>query len=249
MQIEWLSDASFRVGGQVFELSTDYSPESQLQPLRLLRDKAQLATIERVHQAINFKTVFEVGFFDGGSTLYYLERYGVDKVVATDIRGQALALDAALADARYGERLVVGYSVSQNDEAALARMATHFEGQPIDLIVDDASHIFEFSLATFEVLFPRLRPGGVYMLEDWGWAHHQGTQPGGQHYEHMKPYASLANLSIMIQLAMVSNPQLIESIEITASAAVIRKGEAAASDARLDLKSLCLSRGNDILLL
>jgi hypothetical protein len=65
----------------------------------------------------------------------------------------------------------------------------------------------------------------------------------------MKPYASLANLSIMIQLAMVSNPQLIESIEITASAAVIRKGEAAASDARLDLKSLCLSRGREMLLL
>jgi hypothetical protein len=41
----------------------------------------------------------------------------------------------------------------------------------LDLVVDDASHLLAPSTATFEMLFPRLRPGGLFLLEDWSEAH------------------------------------------------------------------------------
>ena len=44
-----------------------------------------------------------------------------------------------------------------------------FGKHPLDLVVDDASHLLEPSIASFNLLFPRLRPGGVYVLEDWSW--------------------------------------------------------------------------------
>ena len=36
-------------------------------------------------------------------------------------------------------------------------------------MIDDGSHLLEETRACFETLFPRLRKGGLYMLEDWNW--------------------------------------------------------------------------------
>ena len=37
---------------------------------------------------------------------------------------------------------------------------------PIDLVIDDASHIDEATLASFEVIFPRLKAGGLFIIRD-----------------------------------------------------------------------------------
>jgi hypothetical protein len=40
----------------------------------------------------------------------------------------------------------------------------------MNLVVDDASHTYEDTKASFETLFPLLQPGGIYAIEDWSWA-------------------------------------------------------------------------------
>ena len=40
---------------------------------------------------------------------------------------------------------------------------------PPDLIIDDASHLYSETKTSFETLFPQLRPGGLYIIEDWSW--------------------------------------------------------------------------------
>jgi demethylmacrocin O-methyltransferase len=40
-------------------------------------------------------------------------------------------------------------------------------GEP-DIIIDDGSHINEHVITTFELLFPRLKEGGIYIVEDTG---------------------------------------------------------------------------------
>ena len=37
-------------------------------------------------------------------------------------------------------------------------------------MIDDASHMYEHTKVSFETLFPLLRPGGQYIIEDWSWA-------------------------------------------------------------------------------
>ena len=46
----------------------------------------------------------------------------------------------------------------------------------IDLVVDDASHLYEQSKATFAMLFPMVNVGGEYILEDWAWSHRKRAQ-------------------------------------------------------------------------
>jgi MycE methyltransferase N-terminal len=69
----------------------------------------------------------------------------------------------------------------QGDPAYLGRLAN--EIGPLDIVIDDGSHINEHVVTSFKALFPRVRPGGLYVIEDvltafWpGWGGHDGPQP------------------------------------------------------------------------
>ena len=43
-----------------------------------------------------------------------------------------------------------------------------FNGQ-LDLVIDDASHLYTETKKSFEILFPLLKAGGLYVIEDWSW--------------------------------------------------------------------------------
>lgn len=38
--------------------------------------------------------------------------------------------------------------------------------QDLDIIIDDGSHKLEHQIKSFEILFPKLLPGGIYIIED-----------------------------------------------------------------------------------
>ena len=63
------------------------------------------------------------------------------------------------------------WRTDQRDRDKLeAIVAAEFDG-PLDLVLDDASHLFVPTRTSFELLFPRLAPGGLYVIEDWAWEH------------------------------------------------------------------------------
>lgn len=53
---------------------------------------------------------------------------------------------------------------SQDDKNFLMGMINDI-GNPT-IIIDDASHMNKFTIASFEILFPLLQPGGLYCIED-----------------------------------------------------------------------------------
>ena len=53
---------------------------------------------------------------------------------------------------------------SQADEVFLRKV--YSEIGPVDIIIDDGSHINEHVISTFKVLFPLLKDGGIYVGED-----------------------------------------------------------------------------------
>lgn len=53
---------------------------------------------------------------------------------------------------------------SQDDPNFLASLVNKY-GAP-DLVIDDASHVNKLTIRTFEILFPMLKPGGLYFCED-----------------------------------------------------------------------------------
>mmetsp|Transcript_80860 Transcript_80860/g.261854 ORF Transcript_80860/g.261854 Transcript_80860/m.261854 type:complete len:328 (+) Transcript_80860:48-1031(+) len=57
------------------------------------------------------------------------------------------------------------YYMDQSDEVALKALSKH-EPQGWDVIIDDGSHVPAHQIISFQALFPMLRPGGLYVVED-----------------------------------------------------------------------------------
>jgi hypothetical protein len=84
-------------------------------------------------------------------------------------------------------RIATYWGVDQGDAATLRSIVDKEFSGPLDLVIDDASHLYAPTKASFETLFPLLRPGGLYIIEDWAWAH----WPAAQSPTHRSPSAPI----------------------------------------------------------
>ncbi len=64
----------------------------------------------------------------------------------------------------FSERRIDIRQCDQTDADALLRLSNEYGG--FDIIIDDGSHLNEHVIKTFRVLFPLLRPNGIYVVED-----------------------------------------------------------------------------------
>lgn len=104
--------------------------------------------------------LLEIGVYKGGSLLLWRDYFP---------RGTIVGIDAKLpAGMVSGDRIHL-FEGSQADTAFLSRVAGATAPDGFDIIIDDASHVGELTRRAFWHLFDRhLKPGGLYIIEDWG---------------------------------------------------------------------------------
>jgi hypothetical protein len=119
--------------------------------------EASLRLIER----LDARRIVELGIAQGGSIALFAG-YATDaQLVALDFSTERIEpLDAHLADAGLVDRVHLAYGVDQSDRAAVLAAIEPLGPEPLDLVLDDASHRYAETVASFDLLFPRLRPGG-----------------------------------------------------------------------------------------
>lgn len=69
------------------------------------------------------------------------------------------------------------YAGDQSDTALLKTLVDRHG--PFDLVIDDGSHIASHICISFDALFPAVRPGGWYVIEDLETAYRTGMYEGG----------------------------------------------------------------------
>ena len=90
-------------------------------------------------------------------------------------RAQIAAID--LYDkSRLSRGRVEVFQGSQIDAAVLDMLGRHFAG--FDIIIDDGSNLNEHQIRSFEILFPHLRKGGLYIVEDTQTSYWEGFGGG-----------------------------------------------------------------------
>ena len=116
-------------------------------------------------------TLFEVGVWFGGSAAFWLQALGLHRLVGIDIQKPLGTeyFDRYVAESK--GRLKIYWDVDQADRTHLREIAQQDLPQGVDMVVDDGAHLYSPTLAAFEALFPVLRPGGFYFIEDWAWHH------------------------------------------------------------------------------
>lgn len=111
---------------------------------------------ERIVQAHRERpvTLLEIGVFRGASLAAWEEFFEQGTIVGVDI-------NPACAQFAGGRRHVeIG---SQADRAVLVSLMDRWQPH---IVIDDGSHLADHVIFTFETVFPRLRGGGVYIIED-----------------------------------------------------------------------------------
>ena len=100
--------------------------------------------------------MFEIGVAQGGSLDMWNRYFGpYAQIVGIDINPDCKRLESDQISIRIGD---------QADAAFLGQLIEEF-GHP-DVVIDDGSHRMSDISNTFEFLYPKLSPNGVYFVED-----------------------------------------------------------------------------------
>lgn len=223
--LEWLSDDRFRTKNFTFKCSTDdFSIETTDETVAFLKGYSMISLYEE-YLPETVDRVFELGFFHGGMPLLLADALQTQKVVAIDYALPSDALKRHVERADMTRRVKFYGRTMQDDVVSLRNILdSEFGNSPHDLITDDCSHEYAQTKASFEGTFGYLRPGGQFIIEDWGWAHWpSGDWQTDESYFNGRP--ALTNLLFEILMTHATAPGIISRIEVPSPAfAVITRG-------------------------
>jgi predicted O-methyltransferase YrrM len=246
--LEWINDWRFRISGAEFVMTIDqhelHTIQSSSESFLLGKNRQMVEDIVKLRDASNIKNIVDIGIFKGGSVALYALLFEPKKLVAIEYMSDRMKpLDDFICSRGLEQSVKSYYGVDQSDTPSVSKiMKSEFSGQDIDLVVDDASHLYPQTRESFQTLFPALRPGGVYIIEDWGWAHWAGDI--WQKSEAFPAGApSLTNMLIEIAMLCASRPDIVASLEIQQSVIRVIRGSARLGLGKLQLDKECLNRG------
>lgn len=107
---------------------------------------------------LNKLNFLELGVREGWSLKMWHEYFQNGLIYGIDNNMEGKCPDS------FNEERVIFKLCSQDDEEFLTNLSNEVGG--FDIIIDDASHISPLSIKSFEILFPLLKPGGIYVIED-----------------------------------------------------------------------------------
>lgn len=256
--ISWHHDHLVEIDGVGFELGVDPSPASSPQRLRILKPRWMVEKYLRLIARERPARVLELGIYDGGSAALLALAARPQRLVAVDLAAAAPPLDQWLAapstPAPIRAAVRPFYGVDQADKARLgALLDAEFGAAPLDLAIDDASHLLEPTVASFEVVFPRLRPGGVFIVEDWATVHDiervllERPELLLQHSgKAVEPSTPLTRMLFEVILA-IAYTEVVADIHIARHWAEIRRGPASIDAATFALRDCYARRGAELL--
>lgn len=176
-------DRSMTLDGLVFRLDhyKDASPLPDDEAFGLLKLKGLVDEYEAFFKSrpIQPENVLELGMWDGGSLAFWYQCLKPRKLVGLDLKDRTDSpyFRKFVAERGLSERIKTHWRTNQADPRALrAIVHEEYDGE-LDLVFDDASHLYGPTKASFEILFPLIRPGGFYIIEDWAWMHWASFTP------------------------------------------------------------------------
>jgi len=231
-RLRWTSDTEFTLDGVRYSAM---ARQAEPDRLTIYKKRPEIERYEALLRDTTPRTILELGVFGGGSTALITQLAQPTKLVALEIKdARLLVLDAFIQKLGLDHIVSVYYGVDQADTTRLAQIVRNeFAGVPLDLVVDDASHLFDETRASFNALFPYLRPGGSYIVEDWSWPHRGLVFPNPR-YRAVTPVSAFA-----LELALVAacDESVIADVTLQRGLAIVRRGPAALDSATFDSSS------------
>jgi predicted O-methyltransferase YrrM len=224
--LHWQDNATFVIGGESITLDYELGGskrKSDASDFTMMKTRGFLDHYLQ-HSEEDFTRILEIGVYQGGSYVFLDQLFRPRKITAVELSQQPIpALDDYVF--RNRDRAQLRYGVSQDDATKLAGIIETDLGGEIDLVVDDASHFYDQTKASFRVAFPKVRPGGLYIIEDWSWSFQAPFQTPDHPWREAHSLANLV-VDLMEEMALQS---LIDEISVTPHMMKIRRSSAPAA--------------------
>jgi len=215
----------FSLGGENFVIEVGVPPKdrrpSTSEAFTIVKNEPYLGVYEDLASGFSPRSILELGIFQGGSYVFLDKLFKPRRMSAVEISPQPVA--PLLQYLSRTENRFVHFGTSQCDGEILGQIVLGELADELDLVVDDASHTYEETKKSFEFLFPLLRPGGIYAIEDWSWAHYPDYQSPDAPFS--KRHA-LSNL-LFEQIMLLGSTLLISEIRVWRFLYLIHKAKSA----------------------
>lgn len=99
-------------------------------------------------------TILEIGIYTGASLKMMEEFYGNPKIIGVDIESKT----------EYDNGHIKTLIADQSNRKQLLKVLDY--ASEFDIIIDDGGHTMEQQFRTIATLFPYVKKGGIYILED-----------------------------------------------------------------------------------
>ena len=246
-RIRWVTPEIAEIDGQRFLIAWgskdwDEMPESTAELFVLMKRPEMIEGYLRRFRRDRPRNIVEVGVFQGGSAAMLWQMCRPNRLVGIELASAPSDAVARFVAQRGADGLRVHWETDQADiPRVLGIVDQELGDEPIDLVLDDASHLYAQTKLSFEALFPRLRPGGTYLIEDWGWAHWAGSpwQDGDGPFGDQP---GMSNLIFELVMLAATRPDIVGSVDARFHHAEIVRGPAVL-DAPIVLRDLYAARG------
>jgi predicted O-methyltransferase YrrM len=227
--LHWESDENFTLDGVAY---ASMARNAEADRLSIFKARPAIEQYEALIRDTAPRTIVELGIFGGGSTALIAQLASPTKLVAIELsRARLAVLDRFIETRGLAQNVSAYFGVNQADTARLADIVQHeFAGEPLDLVIDDASHLFEETRTSFNALFPQVRPGGSYVIEDWSWPHRSYVFPNPS-YRAVVPVSAFA---LELALVAASDDRVIAGVTLQRGLAIVRRGPAEVDPATFD---------------
>ena len=103
--------------------------------------------------------LLEIGIYNGGSIKLWRDYFINANIFGTDIEYSQLAKETLKNE---NVTILLGDSTDENSTI----LKNNLTDEQFDIIIDDGNHSFEYQYKTLHNFFPKLKKGGMYIIED-----------------------------------------------------------------------------------
>ena len=233
---------TFKIGNINFKSTKDFNLKSKVEEIIILKPKHVLDKYIKMLPRKQNVTILDLGIHEAGSAIALCASHPTARVLGIDFKNKKY-LDDIISTHGLSNRIHLYHNIKQEDEDALREIIKKeciYNG--LDMIIDDCSHFYEETRASFEVLFPYLKRGGQYIIEDWNWAHAPGEYQTTKWID--KP--ALTNLIFELTILYGTGRSGIKEILLSGNSTILTKCSETNPANRLDIKNNVLMRNKKL---
>ncbi|WP_216600512.1 MULTISPECIES: class I SAM-dependent methyltransferase [unclassified Ruegeria] len=193
---------------------------------------------------LEVQNIVDIGVWQGGSVALLDSVFRPKKLLAIEYSTRELPhLDAYVEEQSRQENVRVYKGVNQADLSRFTELLDfEFGNEKIDLAIDDASHHYLETLLSFNLVFPRMSEGGVFVIEDWQWS----TMEEYYESDYFKDKEGLANLVLQCVIACACRPDVVREVIVKNHSVLVVRGEAELERGTFDITDIARNKGENV---